>query len=125
MEDIGLRGESKGCFGKMNGPSEEQMGDRMVSDSVGSTSGPLLCNKPQSYLGKTLPWKGSVTTEFLSEGLSLGRWGEFRESLSLHWLLFKCLQFKITNMPKDGGFCCPSSLKQEKVKKNHTFYDFS
>lgn len=91
----------------------------MVSDRVGSTSGPLLCNKTQSYLGKTLPWKGSVTTEFLSEALSLGRWGEFGESLSLHWLLFKCLQFKMTDMPKDGVFCCPSSLKQEKVKKSY------
>lgn len=64
----------------MNGPAEEQTGDRMVSDPVGSTSGPLLCNKTQSCLGKTLPWKGSVTTELLSEGLSLGRWGEFGES---------------------------------------------
>jgi len=38
--------------------------------------------------------------EFLLENLSLGREGEFRESLSMHLLSFKCLQLKIVHTPK-------------------------
>ena len=37
-----------------------------------------------------------MTTEFLQEDLSLGRYGTFRESLSLHLLFSKCLQLKIS-----------------------------
>lgn len=36
----------------------------------------------------------------LEEAWSLDRLREFRESLSLHLLFFKCLQLKIFNMPK-------------------------
>ena len=43
--------------------------------------------------------RGFMTIGFLLEDLSLGRKGKFRESLSLHLLLFRCLQLK-TNMPK-------------------------
>lgn len=38
--------------------------------------------------------------EFLLENLSLGREGEFRESLSMHLLSFKCLQLKTVHTPK-------------------------
>lgn len=38
-----------------------------------------------------------MTVEFL---LSLCSWGELRESLFLHLLIFKCLQLKIINVPK-------------------------
>lgn len=41
-----------------------------------------------------------MTVEFLLENLSLGKHGEFRESLYLHLLFSKYLQFKIINMPK-------------------------
>lgn len=38
--------------------------------------------------------------EFLLEDLSSGRKGEFRESLSLHWLFLKYQQLKIIDMSK-------------------------
>lgn len=43
-----------------------------------------------------------MAIEFLEEGLSLGREGEFREDLSQHLLVFKlcCLQLNITDIPK-------------------------
>ena len=41
-----------------------------------------------------------MTVQFFLEDQSLGRYGEFRESLSLHLLFFKCLQLKIINIPK-------------------------
>ena len=54
----------------------------------------------QSSAVDEAPGRGSVTIEFLLEDLSLGREGEFRESLSLYLLFFKCLQLNIINAPK-------------------------
>lgn len=49
----------------------------------------------QSSLANEYPGGKIYTTEFLLEDLSLGREGEFRESLLLHWLFYKCLHLKI------------------------------
>lgn len=62
----------------------------LVSSPVGS----------QSSAVDEAPGRGSVTIKFFLEDLSLGREGEFRESLSLYLLFFKCLQLNKINAPK-------------------------
>lgn len=50
---------------------------------------------PDSCLGEgqwgVNPWEGLMVAELLWEALSPGRPGELRETLSLHWLFFRCL----------------------------------
>lgn len=41
-----------------------------------------------------------MSTEFLMEALSLDAEGEFRDSLSLHFLFYKSLKLKIMNILK-------------------------
>ena len=40
-----------------------------------------------------------MMTEFILKDLSLDRYGEFRESPSLHSLFFKCFQNNISGVP--------------------------
>lgn len=61
----------------MNGPLEEQMGEKMVSDkvhlSVVCTSRLLSCNKNQSSLTDGIPGERSDDSWVLWGALSLGR----------------------------------------------------
>lgn len=58
-----------------------------------STSSCLSCDNRQSSLLEKLPGSGFLTIEFLLENWSLGREGEFRDSLSL-------LLLKVVHIPK-------------------------
>ena len=79
------------------------MNDMIVYDhvclGVVLTSSLLFCDKNQFSLVNEAPKEGFMAIEFLLEHLSSGKYREFRKSLSLHVLVFKCLQLKITNVP--------------------------
>lgn len=60
----------------------------------------LSCDQSQSFLADETPWMGIYTVELPVEDAFIGRQEAFRENLSLHLLLFRCLQLKIINIPK-------------------------
>ena len=74
---------------------EELMGSMVVGDKIGLdvvlTSGLFSVIRVNLPFLMKLPRRRFWRVELLSETLSLGRKGEFRESLSLHLLFFKCL----------------------------------
>lgn len=85
------------------GRSLKRIGGKLmiVSDEVFPVTTFVACAIiSQSSLVDETPWEGFMTVEFFLEDLSLGRKGKFRESLSLHFLLFNCLQLKLINVPK-------------------------
>ena len=81
--NLGLSGESRWFLGRMSWVLRRidfRYDCGKVCLDVVSPSDVLSCG-PWSV--KLLGME-SLTTEFLLEGLSLGRWGELRESISLH-----------------------------------------
>ena len=91
----------------MIGPLEEQIGNTIVCVKVHlgvmSNSSVVIRDKSSSFLLMKLPWKESLTIEFLLEDLSLGRKWELRERF-LHLMFSKCLQLKIINTPKSHNW---------------------
>lgn len=95
------------------------------------------CDKSQSLLIDETPEERIYKDWFPSGGSASWQIGDIRESLFLHALLFKCLQVKVINIPKQlyfgvdvldscrhiwgGMVCCPSALNQLWNLKQVTF----
>lgn len=96
--------------------------------SVGWTARLSSCDKSPSLLVDATPKEKIYEDGVPSGGSASWQIGDIRESLFLHVLLFKCLQFKVISILKQhvlewgvldscihiwgGMVCCPSALNQ-------------